>query len=297
MDDSPPKRVPRPAWLRVSLPSGEGWRRVSNLLETHKLHTVCRSANCPNVGDCWSRGTATFMILGDVCTRDCRFCAVGHGQLTDPDPDEPMRVAEAVAILGLKYAVITSVTRDDLPDGGASLFAETVRAIHERVPGCRVELLVPDFQGDAAAIHTVTDSDPEVFGHNIETVPRLYSQVRPQADYARSLAVLRIASEAGAVTKSGIMLGLGESADEVRQVMRDARAAGTRIFTLGQYLQPTRGHLPVERFVTPEEFAAFRAEGLAMGFAAVESGPLVRSSYHAEEVEAATSSLRVRDNG
>ncbi len=273
----------RPSWLKVRMPTGGQFAEVRKLVAQHHLHTVCESARCPNVGHCWSRRTATFMILGDVCTRNCRFCAVKTGKPTAVDLDEPRRVAEAVRTLNLRYAVITSVTRDDLEDGGASIFAETIRQIRAAVPGCQVEVLIPDFKGSAAALRTVLDAKPDVLNHNLETVPRLYRQVRPQANYARSLQVLERARRAGFVTKSGLMLGLGESLDEVKEVMRDLRSVGCQILTLGQYLQPTRQHLPVARFVPPKEFDALRDYGLAIGFQHVASGPLVRSSFHADE--------------
>jgi len=273
----------RPSWLKVRMPTGGQFAEVRRLVAQHHLHTVCESARCPNVGHCWARRTATFMILGDVCTRNCRFCAVKTGKPTAVDLDEPRRVAEAVKTLNLRYAVITSVTRDDLEDGGALIFAETIRQIRTAVPGCQVEVLIPDFKGSAAALRTVLGAKPDVLNHNLETVPRLYRQVRPQANYTRSLQVLERARRAGFTTKSGLMLGLGETLDEVREVMRDLRSVGCQILTLGQYLQPTREHLPVARFVSPQEFDALRDYGLAIGFQHVASGPLVRSSFHADE--------------
>ena len=251
-------------------------------LRAHGLHTVCEEAFCPNLGRCWAHGRATLLILGDRCTRGCRFCNVDKRVVLPPDPEEPRRVAAAVKDAGLKEVVITSVTRDDLPDGGAGLWAQTVEAIHAAVPGILVEVLVPDFGGDAAAIGTVIRTRPEVFGHNLETVPRLYPQARPQADYARSLAVLRQASDAGLITKTSLMLGLGETFAEIEQVLRDARAAGCRIFYAGQYLQPSPRHLPVTRYVTPEAFVEVRDLAYALGFGFVASAPLVRSSYHEE---------------
>ena len=274
---------PRPQWLRAPAPAGENYRDLKSLVERLRLHTVCESAACPNVGECWNHRTATFMILGNVCTRRCGFCAVEKGVPLPVDYDEPRRVAEAAAAMGLKFAVVTSVNRDDREDGGAELFALVIRAIRERVPGCGVEVLVPDFQGSRPALDTVLDSAPDVFNHNTETVPRLYRQVRLGARYVRSLDVLAYAKQrAPAVpTKSGLMLGLGETPDEVRSVMRDLRDHGVDILTLGQYLRPSPKHLPIARYVPPEEFAELRAAGYEMGFSHVESGPLVRSSYHA----------------
>jgi lipoic acid synthetase len=273
----------RPAWLRAPAPVGENYRELKGIMERLRLHTVCESAACPNVGECWNHRTATFMILGNVCTRRCGFCAVEKGAPLPVDYDEPRRVAEAVAAMGLRFAVITSVNRDDRPDGGGELFALTIRAIRERIPGCGVEVLTPDFQGNLAAVETVLAATPEIFNHNTETVPRLYRQVRLGARYERSLDVLAHARRvAPAVpTKSGLMLGLGETSDEVLDVMRDLRAAHVGILTLGQYLRPSPRHLPIIRYVPPAEFDDFRREGYAMGFAHVEAGPLVRSSYHA----------------
>ncbi len=273
----------RPKWLRAPAPSGENYRDLKGLIDRLRLHTVCESAACPNVGECWNHRTATFMILGNVCTRRCGFCAVEKGAPLPVDYDEPNRVAEAVAAMGLRFAVVTSVNRDDREDGGAELFALTIRAIRGRVPGCGVEVLTPDFQGSRAAVETVLEAAPDVFNHNTETVPRLYRQVRLGARYERSLAVLAWAREIApaAPTKSGLMLGLGETAAEVLEVMRDLRSSGVRILTLGQYLRPSPRHLPIVRYVAPEEFAELRRAGIDMGFSHVESGPLVRSSYHA----------------
>jgi len=256
------------------------------MLRDGKLHTVCQEAQCPNIWECFSCGTATFLILGSRCTRNCRFCAVEQGPLGPPDPEEPIRVAEAAEKMGLQYIVVTSVTRDDLRDGGASQFAKTIRKIRGRIPDARVEILIPDFQGDAEALQTVLDAGPDVLNHNMETVSRLYDTVRPQADYHRSLKLLRTSLELAPTTptKSGIMLGLGERKEEIRQVLSDLRAAGCQMLTLGQYLQPTRDHLPVERYVEPEEFDQWREEALRMGFSEVSSGPLVRSSYHAQDL-------------
>lgn len=273
--------VRRPEWLRVRIPSGGQYLRLKELMERHRLHTVCEEARCPNMGECWSAGTATFMILGDVCTRSCGFCAVKTGRPGALDRDEPGRVAEAVRIMDVRHAVITSVNRDELEDGGASVFAETIRASRQARPGITIEVLIPDFCGNAAALHTVIDARPDVLNHNIETIPRLYPTVRPQAKYARSLELLDRAKRADMVTKSGLMLGLGESSEEVLEVLSDLRAVSVDIVTLGQYLQPTKDHLPVDRYVHPDEFAMLREKGISMGFRHVESGPLVRSSYHA----------------
>src|SRR5215470_15743209 len=280
-----PKPAPKPAWLRAPAPVGENYRELKGLVQSLQLHTVCESAACPNIGDCWNRRTATFMILGNVCTRRCGFCAVQKGGPLPVDYDEPRRVAEACAALGLKFAVITSVNRDDRKDGGAELFALTVRAIRDRVPGCGVEVLVPDFQGSHAAMETVMAARPDVLNHNTETVPRLYRQVRLGARYERSLEMLAYARRIApnTPTKSGLMLGLGETADETLSVMRDLRAHRVSILTLGQYLRPSPRHLPIVRYVRPEEFAALRQSGYEMGFQHVEAGPLVRSSYHARD--------------
>jgi lipoic acid synthetase len=273
----------RPKWLRAPAPSGGNYRDLKALVDRLRLHTVCESAACPNVGECWNQRAATFMMLGNVCTRRCGFCAVQKGAPLPVDYDEPNRVAEAVAALGLNFAVITSVNRDDREDGGAELFAMVIRAIRARVPRCGVEVLVPDFQGSHAAVETVMEAAPDVFNHNTETVPRLYRQVRLGARYERSLDVLAHARKlAPAIpTKSGVMLGLGERNDEVVEVMRDLRASRVDILTLGQYLRPSPKHLPIVRYVPPEEFEEFRRTGYDMGFTHVESGPLVRSSYHA----------------
>ncbi len=277
------KTARRPEWLKVKLPTGTEFLRVRQLVAQHGLNTVCQSARCPNVGHCWSRRTATFMILGNMCTRNCRFCAVPSGRPEAVDWDEPRRVAEAVRKLNLRYAVITSVTRDDLPDGGAAVFAETIRQIRRAVPGCQVEVLIPDFRGSYEALRTVLDAEPDVLNHNLETVPRLYPRVRPQASYQRSLELLGRARQLGFVTKSGLMLGLGEELGEVQAVMRELREVDCQILTLGQYLQPTPAHLPVARFVPPTEFDELRDFGYAIGFRHVAAGPLVRSSFHADE--------------
>jgi len=275
-------RPRRPEWLKVRLPHGDSYRNVKSLVDRHRLHTVCESARCPNVGECWGAGTATFMILGDVCTRSCGFCAVKTGRPETLDLDEPRRLAEAVKTLGLAHAVITSVNRDELPDGGAAIFAESIRAIRRELPGCRIEVLIPDFRGVWDALQVVLDAKPDILNHNTETVPRLYSVVRPQAKYERSLDLLRRAKEQGAFTKTGIMIGIGETDAEIRAVMHDLRSVDCDVLTIGQYLQPTKEHLPVDRFVAPETFQELREAALAMGFRYCESGPLVRSSYHAE---------------
>jgi lipoyl synthase len=275
----------RPAWLRAPAPAGDNYHQLKRLVTDLNLHTVCESAACPNVGECWNRRTATFMILGNVCTRRCGFCAVQKGAPLAVDYDEPRRVAEACAALGLRYAVITSVNRDDRKDGGAELFALTIRAIRERIPGCKVEVLVPDFQGSREAMEIVMNAHPDVLNHNIETVPRLYRQVRLGARYQRSLDMLAFAHRVRPFvpTKSGLMLGLGENLSEVEQVMRDLRAHDVEILTLGQYLRPSERHLPIIRYVPQNEFDQLKRLGHEMGFAHVESGPLVRSSYHASD--------------
>jgi lipoyl synthase len=277
-----PVRQRRPEWLKVKVPSGPGYVRLDGIIRTHKLHTVCEEARCPNMGECWSSGTATFMILGDICTRSCGFCAVKTGRPDyGLDWDEPRRVVEAIELMKVRHAVITSVNRDERKDGGAPIFAETIRRIHERVPSCKVEVLIPDFKGSEQALRIVIDAKPDVLNHNLETVPRLYRTVRPQANYRQSLEVLDRAKRSGMVTKTGLMLGIGERTEEVLEVMKDLRAVQADILTLGQYLQPTADHLPIDRYVHPDEFRMLRDEGLAMGFRHVESGPLVRSSYHA----------------
>ncbi len=280
-----PARAKRPAWLKAPAPVGDNYRELKQLVTDLKLHTVCESAACPNIGDCWNRRTATFMILGNMCTRRCGFCAVQKGAPLEVDYDEPRRVAEAVERMGLRFAVITSVNRDDQADGGAGVFAATIRAIRERVPGCGVEVLVPDFQGSHAAMDIVLDAAPDVLNHNTETVPRLYRQVRLGARFERSLEMLQYAKtqRPEIPTKSGLMLGLGETLDEVRETMVALRAHGVEIVTLGQYLRPSVKHLPIVRYVPVEEFAALKEFGAGLGFRHVESGPLVRSSFHADE--------------
>lgn len=286
----PPDAHPRPDWLKVRIGGGPNYQELKRIMRTLGLHTVCESARCPNMGECWDHRTATFMILGNICTRSCGFCSVPSGRpIGPPDEDEPLRVAEAVQQMGLRYAVVTSVNRDDQPDGGASIFAETIREIRRRVPGCKVEVLIPDFRGVWSALETVMAARPDVLNHNTETVPRLYRQVRKGAEYERSLELLRRAKQLAPEipAKTGLMLGLGESREEVLAAMADLVAQGTDILTIGQYMQPTREHLPIVRYVHPSEFAEYKTLGEQMGFKHVESGPLVRSSYHAFEQEAA----------
>ena len=284
----------KPDWLRARLPGGAGYQRLRAMIDEHNLHTVCESAKCPNMGECWSRGTATLMILGDVCTRSCGFCHIKTGRPPEYDTDEPRRVGEAAALMRLRHIVITSVNRDELDDGGAFIWAETIREIRKQSPGTSIEVLIPDFAGDWEALQQVIDERPDILNHNMETVRRLYGVVRPQAKYDRSIELLRRCKEQGLVVKTGIMVGIGERDEEVEQLMRDV-TEGTRvspqghahpscdILTIGQYLQPTRNHLPITRWVTPEQFEQYKVQGEAIGFRHVESGPLVRSSYHAEE--------------
>jgi lipoic acid synthetase len=273
----------KPAWLRAKIPGGEGYRQVKELVDSHRLHTVCESAHCPNQGECWSRGTATIMILGNTCTRSCGFCAVHTGKPTEYDWSEPARVAEAVKIMKLRHAVITSVARDDLLDQGAGVWANTIRAVRAANPETRIEVLIPDFRGREDLLDMVLEAGPDILNHNVETVPRLHKMVRPQAKYERSLEMLERARKKGFVSKTGLMLGIGEWEDEIDSVLRDLAAIQTDILTLGQYLRPTVKHLPVHRWVEPSEFEAWKARGLELGFGVVESGPLVRSSYHADE--------------
>lgn len=273
----------RPIWLKAKLPTSERYREVRALVETNQLNTVCQSAQCPNMGECWARGTATLMILGNICTRSCTFCAVQTGRPTELDLGEPARVADAVAKMGLKHAVITSVARDDLRDGGASVWAATIRAIRYRNPGVAIEVLIPDMQGKHEQLDIILDAGPDILNHNLETVERLQRPIRKTARYDRTLWVLEHAKKRGFVTKSSLMLGLGETAPELEQALRDLRTVNCDILTLGQYLQPTPTHAPIDRWVTPEEFAQWKTFGLELGFGVVESGPLVRSSYHAEE--------------
>ena len=273
----------KPSWLKMKMPAGERFSKLKRLVHDNRLHTVCESAKCPNIGECWNAGTATLMILGDVCTRSCGFCHIATGRPPTLDLDEPRRVGAAVADLNLGHVVITSVNRDELSDGGAGIWAETIRQIRAQAPGTNVEVLIPDFCGDWDALQLVLDERPEILNHNIETVPRLYHRVRPQAKYHRSLKLLQIAKQQGLVSKTGMMLGLGETEDEIERVLDDLVAIGCEILTLGQYLQPTRQHLPVERWVHPDEFDAWKLRGEARGLRHVEAGPLVRSSYHAEK--------------
>lgn len=274
----------KPDWLRARMPGGDGYHRLKEIVDRNKLHTVCQEASCPNMGECWSRGTATIMILGDVCTRSCGFCNIKTGRPPTLDLDEPRRVAESLALLGLKHVVITSVNRDELPDGGASVWAKTIELVHEACPGMSVEVLVGDFCGDMSAVKTVCDARPEIISHNLETVRRMHPAVRPQAKYERSLAVLEAFKSHGLVTKTGIMVGIGEHDEEVLEVMDDIQTASKAdVLTIGQYLQPTRNHLPIDRWVHPDQFRWFKTEALGRGFKVCESGPLVRSSYHAEE--------------
>ncbi len=282
MNDNQPKaRLPR--WMKMKMPSGETYSMVKNLVNRHGLHTICTSGNCPNIGECWNRGTATFMILGEICTRNCKFCGVKTGKPLPPDPAEPLRVAESVRIMHLKHAVITSVDRDDLPDLGASFWAETIKEIKGLNPEIKIEVLVPDFQGRAELIVQVAHAGPDVMSHNMETVERLTPQIRSAAKYRRSLEVISAIAETGIVAKSGIMLGLGEKEEEIFKTMDDLLEAGCKVMTIGQYLAPTASHLHVVKYVEPEQFEKYRTIGLEKGFSFVESSPLVRSSYRAEQ--------------
>lgn len=272
----------RPEWLKVRAPGGQEFARLKTMMRSKALHTVCEEARCPNISECWDAGTATFMIHGDTCTRSCGFCAVKTGRPLPVDLDEPRRVAEAVQAMNLTHAVITSVNRDELADGGSMIWAETIRAVREASPKTSIEVLIPDFKGNQANLQRIIDAKPDILNHNTETVPRLYKRVRPQGRYQWTLDVLQESKRQGMRTKTGVMLGLGEQPEEVVAVMHDLRGVGVDILTLGQYLQPTKNHLPVDRFVHPDEFKRYEVDGLAMGFAVVESGPLVRSSYHAE---------------
>jgi lipoic acid synthetase len=279
-------RSRKPAWLKVRSPGGPNYLRLKRLMRSEGLHTVCEEAGCPNIGECWEAGTATFMILGDVCTRACKYCGVAHGLPTELDLDEPRRVAETVSAMQLEHVVITSVNRDELPDGGAGIYAETIRRIHEAVPGCSVEVLIPDFKGDEDALRTVVEAKPAILGHNLETVERLHPDVRPGGRYWRSISYLGAVKrlDASMLTKTGVILGMGEKPEEIRQAMVDLREAAVDILTLGQYLRPSPMHVPVARWVTPDEFAEWKRVGeQELGFKHVESGPLVRSSYHAKE--------------
>ncbi|TNE80592.1 MAG: lipoyl synthase [Bacteroidetes bacterium] len=279
---TPQARTKKPSWLKVKLPTGENYRSVRKLVDEHKLHTICESGNCPNMGECWGEGTATFMILGNVCTRSCSFCAVATGRPTEYDLDEPRRVAEAIQLMKVKHAVITSVNRDELKDKGAQVWADTIRETKKLNPDTTLETLIPDFKAKWDLLYLVIDEKPEVVSHNMETVERLYRKVRPQAKYERSLEQIRRTKDYGRRTKSGIMLGLGETDDEVYKIMDDLVEYGCDVLTLGQYLQPTKMHLDVLEFVHPDKFAHFKEEGLKRGFDYVESGPMVRSSYHSE---------------
>ena len=276
-------RIKKPKWLRVKLPTGENYKKVRSLVDQHKLHTICESGSCPNMGECWGEGTATFMILGNICTRSCGFCAVKTGRPDDVDVFEPGKVAHSVKTMGIKHAVITSVDRDDLKDGGSEIWVQTVKAVRQQSPGTTMETLIPDFAGNWENLQRIIDVAPEIVSHNLETVRRLTKQVRIQAKYDRSLEVLFRLKKGGMRTKSGVMLGLGESEEEVIETMQDLRSVQVDILTLGQYLQPTPKHLPVEEFITPEKFQEYKELGMKMGFKYVESGPLVRSSYHAEK--------------
>jgi lipoic acid synthetase len=281
--ESAPQRIPKPKWLRVKLPTGQAYKEVRDIVSEHKLHTICESGHCPNMGECWGAGTATFMILGNICTRSCGFCNVATGKPLEADPFEPGRVANSVKLMNVKHAVITSVDRDDLPDGGSEIWAQTVRAIRHQSPGTTLETLIPDFAGKWENLARIIQVAPEIVSHNLETVRRLTKEVRIQAKYDRSLEVLRRLRQAGIKTKSGVMLGLGESFEEVVETMDDLRSVDCQILTLGQYLQPTPKHLPVVEFIHPDTFAELKKIGLEKGFRYVESGPLVRSSYHAEK--------------
>jgi len=273
----------KPSWLRVKLPTGEEYKKVREIVSEHKLHTICESGNCPNMGECWGAGTATFMILGNICTRSCGFCSVATGKPDAVDPFEPLRVAKSVKLMSVKHCVLTSVDRDDLKDGGSIVWAETVKAVRRHSPETTMETLIPDFKGNWENLQRIIDVAPEIVSHNLETVRRLTREVRIQAKYDRSLEVLYRLKKGGMKTKSGVMLGLGESDKEIRETMEDLRSVGTDILTLGQYLQPTPKHLPVQEFIHPERFAEYKEFGLDIGFKFVESGPLVRSSYHAEK--------------
>ena len=277
------KPTRKPKWLRAKLPSGPGYRQVQDIVDDNQLHTVCESARCPNLGECWSRGTATLMILGEICTRSCSFCAVQSGKPPELDLGEPARAAQAVAKMNLKHCVLTSVARDDLKDGGAKVWANVIRAVRHRNPGVAIEVLTPDFQGDLNALDLVLDANPDIFNHNLETVERLQKPIRKSATYERTLSVLAHAHSRGFTTKSGIMLGIGEKEDEIGQAIRDLSQAGVQILTIGQYLQPSPSHAPIDRWAPPEEFDAWKEFGIAQGIDVIEAGPLVRSSYHAEE--------------
>jgi lipoic acid synthetase len=282
--------------LKARLPGGPDYQDLVGIMRTQTLHTVCEEARCPNIGECWGRRTATFLILGNLCTRNCAYCAIAHGRPTELDLQEPERVSRAVQAMGLRHAVITSVNRDDLADGGAGIFAATIQKIHAYIPECTVEVLIPDFKGDAAALQTTLEAGPEILGHNIESVPRVFRMVRHGGDYGRSLELLRLVKEWGytSFTKSGVILGMGETRDELLQTMTDLRSVDCDILTLGQYLRPGSDYHPIDRYYTPQEFAELKRVGLEMGFKYVESGPLVRSSYHADEQAQAVRAIRAR---
>jgi len=282
LSDAPPANR-KPSWLKMKMPGGEGYAKLKQLVDGNRLHTVCQSAKCPNIGECWSAGTATLMILGDVCTRSCGFCHIATGRPPELDLDEPRRVGDAVRVMSLGHVVITSVNRDELPDGGAAVWADTIRQIRAQSPGTSIEVLIPDFEGNWDALQLVLNERPEILAHNIESVPSQYRRVRPQAKYRRSLDLLQIAKQQGLTSKTGMMLGIGEQPHEIEAVLDDLVAIGCDILTLGQYLQPTQKHLPVDRWVTPDEFRHWKQVGESKGLRHVESGPLVRSSYHAEK--------------
>ncbi len=294
MEEGPKRKRRLPSWMKMEMPYGETYSRVKNIVTHHHLHTICTSGHCPNIGECWNAGTATFMILGDICTRSCKFCNVRTGKPLPPDPEEPRRLARSIRLMGVKHCVITSVDRDDLPDLGASFWAETIRAVRQENPGVTMETLIPDFQGREELLELIVREAPEVVSHNVETVRRLTPQVRNKNIYDRSLAVLRYLSDRGMVTKSGIMLGLGETQEEVLETMDDLLEAGVRVMTIGQYLQPSPAHYPVKEYVRPEVFREYEKTGLEKGFAFVESGPLVRSSYHADRHVHALKIERIR---
>lgn len=283
MSDEQQPRPRLPKWMKMKMPKGESYSKVKNLVNHHGLHTICTSGNCPNIGECWNRGTATFMILGEICTRNCKFCGVKTGRPLPVDPEEPKRVAESIRIMALKHAVITSVDRDDLPDLGAGFWAETILEVKKVNPDTKIEVLIPDFQGKKELVQVVANARPEVISHNLETVERLTPEIRSAAKYRQSLDVISAIAESGLVAKSGIMLGLGETEEEVLQTMNDLLAAGCKVMTIGQYLAPTKLHIPVKEYITPEQFEKYRTIGLEKGFAFVESSPLVRSSYRAEQ--------------
>jgi lipoic acid synthetase len=291
----PQPTKPKPPWLKKKLPTGPDYEKIKGLIDKDQLHTVCQEAKCPNIWECYSQQTATFLIMGSRCTRNCRFCSVAQGPVAPPDPAEPARVAAAARRMGLNYVVITSVTRDDLADGGAGFFASTIAEIHRQMPTAKVEVLIPDFKGDSKALHAVLKARPDVLNHNIETVPRLYPVVRPQARYQRSLQLLSGGKKYDACLpiKSGLMLGLGEDSAEIHSTLNDLLDAGCRILTIGQYLQPSKAHLPIKRFIPPAEFENWKSTALQMGFSEVASGPFVRSSYHAQELYQTTGSIKL----